>query len=283
MKHVVSVVAAAAAVVALASTAYAGPIYLTGHDPDFHSQDAIGGRNQLNVALNYVTNGTYNDLAPAQRFLWVESFNAPDGNHRVGFNGLAAIGVSAANVTWVDAAGLAGVNFTDYSAIVVASTFGGMLTSAEINALIGRSADIASFVNGGGGLAAFAECFGGAACVNSNVTPGTNLFGFLPITVTSVDTVAPYHVTPLGVSLGLTDADVSECCTHNSFGAIGGLQIVDVDQNGVATTLAGNVRIGGGGFEPGIPEPGAWALMLLGFGGVGALLRSRRRQAHAFG
>jgi hypothetical protein len=29
---------------------------------------------------------------------------------------------------------------------------------------------------------------------------------------------------------------------------------------------------------PGVPEPQAWALMLLGFGGVGATLRSRRRQ-----
>jgi len=29
----------------------------------------------------------------------------------------------------------------------------------------------------------------------------------------------------------------------------------------------------------GVPEPGAWALMLLGFGGMGMALRSRRRQA----
>lgn len=28
---------------------------------------------------------------------------------------------------------------------------------------------------------------------------------------------------------------------------------------------------------PGIPEPGAWALMILGFGGVGTMIRSRRR------
>jgi hypothetical protein len=30
-----------------------------------------------------------------------------------------------------------------------------------------------------------------------------------------------------------------------------------------------------------VPEPGAWALMLIGFGGVGAALRSRRRMAIA--
>lgn len=31
----------------------------------------------------------------------------------------------------------------------------------------------------------------------------------------------------------------------------------------------------------GVPEPGAWALMLLGFGGAGAMIRSRRRLAAA--
>lgn len=31
----------------------------------------------------------------------------------------------------------------------------------------------------------------------------------------------------------------------------------------------------GGGQQPGVPEPAAWALMILGFGGVGAMLRRR--------
>jgi hypothetical protein len=31
-----------------------------------------------------------------------------------------------------------------------------------------------------------------------------------------------------------------------------------------------------------VPEPGVWALMLLGFGGVGAMLRTNRRRALAF-
>jgi hypothetical protein len=33
---------------------------------------------------------------------------------------------------------------------------------------------------------------------------------------------------------------------------------------------------GGGGEIPGVPEPAAWALMILGFGGAGAMLRRRR-------
>jgi hypothetical protein len=30
-----------------------------------------------------------------------------------------------------------------------------------------------------------------------------------------------------------------------------------------------------------VPEPGAWALMIMGFGSAGAMIRSRRRQAVA--
>jgi hypothetical protein len=33
---------------------------------------------------------------------------------------------------------------------------------------------------------------------------------------------------------------------------------------------------GGGGHQPGVPEPATWALMILGFGGAGAMLRRRR-------
>jgi len=281
MRRFVPAVAAAAALTFAAGAAAAGEIYITGHDPDFHAQGQVSGQNQLNVALNFVTNGTYND--GSTKFLWVESHDSILGGHRRGYDGLSFIGVGASNVDWVDAAGLGGVNFNDYSAIVVASSFGGMTTSAEINALIARSADIKSFVNAGGGVAAFAECFGNTIGCDAGATTAdpTTLFGFLPVNVTAVDTFAPYIVTPFGAGLGLTNADVSDCCTHNSFGQTGGLTIVDTDALGTATTLAGNVRIGGGGFE-GIPEPGAWALMLLGFGGIGALLRSRRRYGLAF-
>jgi hypothetical protein len=266
--------AAAFALLATAGASNAGAVYLTGHDPDFHAQGQVSGQNQLNVALNFVTGGSYN--TGSQKFLWVESFDAPISGHLIGANGLVAIGlVQGVNYDWVDAAGLAALpNFNGYSAIAVASTFGGMLKDAEIQGLVARKTEIAAFVNAGGGLFASAECGPGfPVCDATLVNASTPLYGFVPITASSVSTTAPYHVTPYGASLGLTDLDVDDCCTHNSFASAAGLNIVDVDATGIPTTLAGVVTIGGGGF--GVPEPGAWAMLILGFGMIG--LAARRR------
>jgi hypothetical protein len=255
------------------SPAQAGNIYITGHDPDFHAQGQVSGQTQLRVGLNFVTGGTFDD--GGQKFLWVESRLAPPGGFRLGELGLGTIGLTlGVNYDRANAAELAAVDFSAYSAIVVASSFGGMLTKAEINALIARKDAIKTFVNAGGGMFAMSECFPTSGfCASDNVDAATALFGFLPVSVTSVDTAAPYRVTAFGTSLGLTDADVSDCCTHNSFGEIAGLTIVDTDNNGIPTTLAGNVRIGDGGFDP-VPAPAT--LVLLAIGVVAAGLSRRR-------
>ena len=54
-----------------ASASLAGPIFLTGHDPDFHAQDSVAAQNLLKEALNYATGGTY--ASGTQKFLFVES------------------------------------------------------------------------------------------------------------------------------------------------------------------------------------------------------------------
>ena len=182
-----------------------------------------------------------------------------------------------ASFDWVDAAGFATATLTNYSAIAVASSFGGMLTQSELDALILRKTAIASFVNGGGGLLALSECAPQSGfCLAGNLGPSPDLFGFLPVTVTSVATTAPYALTSDGHALfpGLTDADMNDP-THNSFGEVGGLTVIDRDLNGIATTLAGNVRIDNGGFTP-VPEPGS--MLLLASGLTLLLARSRYRK-----
>ena len=52
---------------------------------------------------------------------------------------------------------------------------------------------------------------------------------------------------------------------------------VQINEGGInATYCNGCVRLGTS-YNVGVPEPGAWALMLIGVGAVGAALRSRRR------
>ncbi len=92
----------------LATRTQAGPIFLTGHDPDFHSAvGSPGAQNLLTAGLQFVTGNTYNS---GTKFLWVESFLAPTGGHVVGEGGLTAIGLTlGTHYDWVNAAGFAGI------------------------------------------------------------------------------------------------------------------------------------------------------------------------------
>lgn len=256
----------------ITGSAYAGPIFLTGHDPDFHANPSAGaGSNLLRVGIQYAAGGNAYDTT--KKFLWVESNprTVPFGHLR-GVNGLTAIGFTAGvHFDAVNAAGLASINFANYEAIAIASSFGGLLSRAELDGLIARQSDIATFINAGGGLFASSECFPcGANLLAGSSAP--NLFGYLPVQVTSVGANPPFTVTAFGASLGLSNADVNDP-THNSFGLVGGLNVVDTDRAGNATTLAGVVQVGRGGFNQ-IPEPATLALMGIGLA-VASITRRR--------
>ncbi|HKU64580.1 MAG TPA: PEP-CTERM sorting domain-containing protein [Rhizomicrobium sp.] len=282
----ISKILAAAAFASLltAGPANAGFVFLTGHDPDFHSQDDADAAHLLTVGLSYALGGPANFNDNVHKILWVESFTPATSGHRVGEVGLLTIGLTAGqDFDWVDAAGFALADLSQYSAIGVASSFGGMFTSAELNAMIARTADITAFINAGGGLFASAECdIGGGACDASNMAaPHGGMYGYLPVTVSSIAPAPPFFPTAFGTSLGLDFDDLNDP-THNSFGLIGGLTPVDLDSANPqhATTLAGNVTIGGGGFIPtDVPEPATLALFAAGLAGVAGMRRRRKAKS----
>ncbi|MBV1879564.1 MAG: hypothetical protein KUG79_18120 [Pseudomonadales bacterium] len=57
----------------------AGPVFITGHDPDFHAQLETGAQNLLKIGLDYATTNT--TFTTTEKFLWVESRMPPPGGH----------------------------------------------------------------------------------------------------------------------------------------------------------------------------------------------------------
>lgn len=256
---------------ASASLSMAGSIFLTGHDPDFHALhggNSVGARNINTVAIGFVQDVAFNTYAAGgiNKFLFVESNIAIPGGHTRGKNGIALDYTEGTDFDHHDASTLnAALDQlgTTYSAIVVASDFGGTLTQAELDILNTRASDIHTFLNSGGGIYTMAQGNGGAG-----LTPGGGHYGFIPNIVTSVpsdQTEAGYTVTAYGAAIGLTDSDINGNFSHNVFDSTGGLNVVDIDAQGRYLSLASHTLI--------VPEPGTMAAI-----GMGIAFAVRRRR-----
>jgi PEP-CTERM motif len=260
-----------------------GSIFLTGHDPDFHAylgSNATGAQDITQAAIDFVMDPGFNPFVAGgiDKFLFVESSISAPAGHVDGELGLTAGGyVAGTDYDKADASTLLaklGELGTTYSAIVIASDFGGILTQAELDILNANSALIINFLNAGGGLYAMAESNSGA-----HLTPGGGQFGYLPFVATSTQldqSEVGNTLTAFGTSLGLVVADINGNASHNIFGGTFGLNIVDHDAAGNILSLAGRGKVDAGGVS-GVPEPSSILMMgtgLLGF----AVFMGRKRK-----
>jgi hypothetical protein len=237
--------ASVAAAMALPAGAMAGGVFVTGHDPDYHAVvggNPTGAQHIIQQAINYVTFGN-----PSPRVLLVTDLRNPGGDESD-----SRLGLTAAGYTYDVAdygSGTPGVldlhtvNFSNYDVVVVASDYGGWLRQDELDILNARSSDLIAYVNGGGGLVAFAEGGDRATGGNPLIYPGTSSgrYGFLPFLTTATplnQTEVGYTVTPAGAALGLTDGDINGNASHNIFTATGGMDVIDRDASGEDISLA---------------------------------------------
>ncbi len=236
-------------------SAMAGRIFVTGHDAIWHSGNGANASGAINLAttgIDYVRNGS------TDSFLFIESIttDVPGGNARTAPYLSSALGYTG-EYDVIDGAGLAAVVDFDaflggYSAIVVASDHGGMLTSAELDYLNTNSQAIIDYINNGGGL--YAEAESNAKGLLGNSTP----FGFLPFLVSSTSFQAAETnnvVTSFGAGLGLVNSDVNGNFSHNYFASTGGMEVVDLfnDDSSRPLTLAFDGTISTTGVS--VPEP----------------------------
>ena len=242
-----------------------GSIFITGHDPDFHAflgGNSSGAQHINQAAINFVMDPAFNTFAAGgiKKFLFVECDTCTvPGGHTDGVTGmtLSAGGypVGTTFETHGAADGLAAELLllgTKYSAIVVGSDFGGMLTQDELDILNAHQTDIIGFLNAGGGLYGISEGAPAPYALTSH-----DRWGFLPF----VTTEAPknqgesgFTVTPFGAGLGLVDGDINGNASHSVFTGTFGLSIVDTDPDGDILSLAGRGKVTTGGV---VPEPGS--------------------------
>lgn len=284
---VLSAVALVLMVLLSVSPASAGPIMLSGHDADDHGfQSVYAGL--FNNLLSNVTNGGSGILA-------IGTTSGTSAGTWI--SGVASLMTSAQTVTFVNgAAAISAQSLAGFAIVHVVSdstNVSGGIDQAELNALNARSADVATHINGGGGL------FG---LTLDSLTDRYNYLGAIgAITDVSIPSSGllpsgnPYDnltATAAGAALGITNTNLDGCCWHNIFTIFPTFMSVlataneplDLGFNGQASIIGGsNVTITpcGGPSQPScdvVPEPSSVVLMASGLAGLAGYGWRKRRQ-----
>ncbi len=167
---------------------------------------------------------------------------------------------------------LSGVTLSDYSAIYVESTGG--CCSANPSVLDGYGSAVSAFVAAGGNLS-IENYIGGSY---DGVVPG-GAGAIQGVNVSFTGCSDGETVTAAGLAKGFTQPPVDYCWSHQGYDMnyFSGFGYSNLIASAPAYGFANGSSFLAVGGSLGAPEPATWALMILGMGGVGASMRSRRK------
>jgi len=258
---------ASALSIGMASPAMAGDIILTGHDNDFHCNEGDAGSacEALAAEISFVKNGS------ALPVLAIDA-----GTELV--NSLTAKGIA---FTAVAPSAVTGSMFdhAKYSAFVVASvtSCGGCDNPAGTGTtLAGFEPQIVSFFNAGGGILGLAGAEDPAAYsylpkAGGDTTPIFSSSGFV---ATSAGLTIPGFFAVNGDQTHNTFSDFDPFYqVAETFGA-GGPAVTIFGTGGTIKCTGTSCTIHGG-----VPEPSTWAMLGLGFFGLGLVARRKARNS----
>lgn len=262
MKKLISKsLAATALTLAMSTSAWAGPVILMGIDAEDGGPGAHGAisvyQTLVNNLLGGVSNGGANVLVLGS-----------NGGNVASFWSALDVGI-AASVTMGNSALIGTQSFAGFAAIAIVSdifnTGSGGMTAAQNTALATRQADIAAFVNAGGGLLGFSSQFGASSY---NYVGGLGTFTFnTPSQYSDVTATAE------GIALGISNTNLDVCCWHQTFTTYPSfLNVLATGPGGAAAAIGGaSVSISQ------VPEPITLTLLGIGLAGLG-LARRRQKQ-----
>ena len=243
--------------------AYAGDIYLTGHDVDLH-----GNQNGYDrVILDYLKGST---ATSAYRVGIVTGNVNSFTGFATGYGSRVARDIqsfaSAADFTTF-------LSSVDVMVVASEESCGGCVFSpADVAKLNGFRPQVTSFFNGGG------DIFGLTGAADAAY------YGFLPpaavATGASISGSTGFTASAAGVAIGILPNMINGFPTHNRFTSYDpaftvmetrGTEIISLGLRGGTIDEGGGIII-----TPSVPEPETYAMMLLGLGAMGVV--SRRRQ-----
>jgi hypothetical protein len=166
--------------------------WLSGGDADVRAISDLDARSLMNLILNF---GTWDTLGDgSHKFLWIESKSTPTWGHSTAATALPLLGLTlGVDYDWVNGSEFDTVDLNQYTAICVASTMAGMLTSLELTKLHARKNDIRDFAIQGGSIVMFA-----------GLEP--NSYTWLPFSVitSNLSIASGFTATAFGSNVGLT-------------------------------------------------------------------------------